>query len=48
MNTRMGKLKSIDKFDADFFGIMNQYGENIDPQSKMLLEVTYEAIIDAG
>ena len=44
----MGKLKNIDKFDSEFFGILNQYGENINPQSKILLEVTFETIIDAG
>ena len=44
----MGKLKNIDKFDGKFFGSISQYGDNIDPQSRILLETTYEAIIDAG
>ncbi|CAG2109641.1 unnamed protein product, partial [Medioppia subpectinata] len=45
---RMGKLKEIDKFDGHFFGIMNTMGDTIDPQSRILLETTYEAIVDAG
>lgn len=48
MNNRMGKVKNIDKFDGAFFGIMNSMGESIDPQSRILLETTYESIIDAG
>ena len=48
MNHRMGKLKDIDKFDGAFFGILNQLGDKIDPQSRVLLETTYEAIVDAG
>ncbi|CAG2163067.1 unnamed protein product, partial [Oppiella nova] len=48
MNPRMGKLKSIEKFDGLFFGIMNTMSDVIDPQSRMALETTYECIIDAG
>ena len=48
MNGRMGKVKDIDKFDGLFFGIMHTMGDCIDPQSRILLETTYEAIIDAG
>jgi acyl transferase domain-containing protein len=44
----MGKLKSIEKFDGLFFGIMNTMSDVIDPQSRMALETTYECIIDAG
>ena len=44
----MGKLKHIDKFDGLFFGIMDTMGDTIDPQSRILLETTYEAIIDSG
>ena len=45
---RMGKLKDIDKFDGLFFGIFSTMGDSIDPQSRILLETTYEAIVDAG
>ena len=48
MNPRMGKLKNIDKFDGLFFGIVNNMSDVIDPQSRVLVETTYEAIIDAG
>ena len=46
--TRNGKLKELDKFDAEFFGIAPKQAENMDPQLRILLEVTYEAIVDAG
>ncbi len=48
MNHRMGKLKEIEKFDGPFFGIMPKMGDIVDPQSRILLETTYEAIVDAG
>ena len=48
MSPRMGKLKDIEKFDGLFFGIMDTMAETIDPQSRIILETTYEAIIDAG
>ena len=48
MSQNMGKIKEVDKFDGLFFGIMNAMGDTIDPQSRILLETTYEAIVDAG
>ena len=48
MNHRMGKLKQIDKLDGSFFGIHERLGNTIDPHSRILLETTYEAIVDAG
>ncbi|XP_062589750.1 fatty acid synthase-like [Saccostrea cucullata] len=45
---RCGKLKTLDKFDATFFGVHPKQANNMDPQLRMLLEVTYEAIIDSG
>jgi acyl transferase domain-containing protein len=48
MDPHMGKLKAIEKFDGAFFGIMPQIGDTIDPQARILLETTYEAICDAG
>ncbi|XP_054161075.1 fatty acid synthase-like [Oppia nitens] len=48
MNPRMGKLKNIDKFDGLFFGITSTMTDVIDPQSRIVLETTYEAIVDAG
>lgn len=43
-----GKVKSFDKFDADFFGYTPNQVDYLDPQDRKLLEVTYEAILDAG
>jgi len=45
---RFGKLKDITKFDASFFGIAPKQANRTDPQIRLLLEVTYEAILDAG
>ncbi|XP_014667634.1 PREDICTED: fatty acid synthase-like [Priapulus caudatus] len=45
---RSGKLKDITKFDAAFFGISEKQAVCMDPQTRILLEVTYEAIVDAG
>jgi acyl transferase domain-containing protein len=44
----MGKLKQIEKFDGAFFGLMADLADSVDPQSRILLETTYEAICDAG
>ncbi|KPM02590.1 fatty acid synthase-like protein 1 [Sarcoptes scabiei] len=48
MNHRMGKLKQIDKFDASFFGIVPKVADEVDPPGRILLETTWEAIVDAG
>lgn len=45
---RNGKLKDLSKFDASFFSIHAKQATTMDPQLRMLLEVTYEAIVDAG
>lgn len=48
--TRIGKIKDEDlqNLDAEFFKIHQKQAECMDPQMRMLLECTYEAIIDAG
>lgn len=46
--TRCGKLKELDKFDATFFGVHAKQANFMDPQLRILLELTYEAIVDAG
>ena len=43
-----GKLKDLSKFDAEFFGVHPKQANTMDPQLRLLLEVTYEAIIDSG
>jgi len=45
---RFGKLKNLSSFDASFFGIHPKQAHVMDPQVRILLEATYEAIIDAG
>ncbi|XP_047360366.1 fatty acid synthase-like [Vespa velutina] len=46
--TRSGKIKDLTSFDATFFGVHAKQAHVMDPQLRMLLEITYEAIIDAG
>lgn len=45
---RMGKLKDLSKFDAQFFGVHGKQANLMDPQARILLELSYEAIVDAG
>lgn len=45
---RSGKLKNLDLFDASFFGIGEKQADTSDPQFRIILEVAYEAILDAG
>jgi len=41
-------LEEIKNFDNTFFGISNQEARGMDPQQRILLQVVYEAIEDAG
>lgn len=41
-------LDDVATFDAAFFGISPREAESLDPQQRMLLEVTWEALEDAG
>ena len=48
INNRMGKLKDLNRLDGAFFGIHQRLSDTIEPNSRILLETTFEAIVDAG
>ncbi len=49
MNSRWGGfLKGIDRFDADFFKMTAREASLVDPQHRLLLELAWEALEDAG
>ena len=43
-----GLLRDIEGFDAEFFGIAPREAVRMDPQQRVLLEVTWDALRDAG
>ena len=45
---RGGFIDEIDRFDSLFFNISPREAETIDPQERLFLEVTWEALEDAG
>ena len=49
MNTRWGGfLDEVEPFDHEFFGIPQREAEKMDPQQRLMLEVAWEALEDAG
>ncbi|MDP3268682.1 MAG: SDR family NAD(P)-dependent oxidoreductase [Legionella sp.] len=43
-----GFIDNVDQFDASLFDIKNYEAESMDPQHRFLLEVTWQALEDAG
>ncbi|NUO58520.1 MAG: acyltransferase domain-containing protein [Hamadaea sp.] len=41
-------LDDIEGFDADFFGISPREADYLDPQQRFMLEMSWEALVDAG
>ncbi|KYM97760.1 Fatty acid synthase [Cyphomyrmex costatus] len=48
LSFRMGTVNNVQKFDADFFGLSFEQAHALIPETRMLLEHSYEAVIDAG
>jgi FkbH-like protein len=43
-----GLVDGVDRFDAEFFGISPREADLVDPQARLLLEVAWSALEDAG
>ncbi len=49
MTTRFGGfLDDVGGFDASFFGISPREAIDIDPQQRLMMELSWEALEDAG
>ncbi|XP_017779765.1 PREDICTED: fatty acid synthase-like isoform X2 [Nicrophorus vespilloides] len=48
VTNKIGKCPSIEFFDTAFFGIHRQQATFMDPMQRLMLERTFEALVDAG
>ncbi|XP_043487309.1 fatty acid synthase-like [Polistes fuscatus] len=48
ISSRLGRISNLTKFDNFFFGISAIQAKFLSPEIRMAMEVTFEAIIDAG
>ncbi|XP_077491843.1 fatty acid synthase-like [Amblyomma americanum] len=45
---RLGTIRDLALFDANFFGVHPRQAHLMDPQMRLLMETSYEAMFDAG
>lgn len=43
-----GNVPGLEFFDAQFFKVHRRLGDSMDPMSRKILEMAYQAIYDAG
>jgi fatty acid synthase len=44
----VGQINKKEKFDAAFFGVHRRQSTSLDVMTRLILEKSYEAIVDAG
>ena len=44
----IGRMKNMDSFDNTFFGVAGKLSDALDPVGRLFLQLSYEAVVDAG